>query len=651
MDFNAALSGLKATSNELSVVSNNIANVSTTGFKESRAEFADIYANSAFGVAGSAIGSGVLLSGVQQQFSQGQIEFSNNNLDLAISGQGFFVLSDKGAISFTRAGTFGVDKTGFIVNNQNHRLQGYLADKSGNITGAQGDLQLSNANLPPLPTSTVNVNVNFDATAKPPTTNFVTGFSPVQPPDPSSFNTSTSTTIYDSLGNSHVMTSYFVKAHEQNTWRVYVGIDGVDVTPPATPTPVGPPPIQYGPGQTPAPYTIVFSSSGAYVQNNPVNHPTYYGPGPVVSTTPGLVNSGTLSTLNLNDLNINGVPIEASSQSFDIVSTTDNAASAIALASAINQNTQLHGVTASVNPTVVSLGVPTFGNLAAGDLTINGAGIIGVSGNIGQLLGLINAQTPTTGVVATQPGGAGTAVVLTANDGRNIQGITTGTAASGADFTTFQLAGGVALNEVERGTLNLSTTSNQPIIIAGANPNHAGFVSGPQAGIVQNSSDVINIPNWTPTGGALGPQAVALDFSSSTQYGAPFSVLALNQNGYSTGRLSGVDIDSSGIILAKYSNGQSLALGEVALANFGKVQGLSPIGNTTWVDTFASGTALIGAPGTADLGVIQAGALEGSNVELTDELVNLILAQRNFQANAQSIRTADAVTQTIINIR
>ncbi len=651
MDFNSALSGLQATSNELSVVSNNIANVSTTGFKSSRAEFADIYANSALGVAGSAIGSGVVLASVDQQFTQGQIEFTNNNLDLAISGQGFFMLSDKGAVSYTRAGAFGVDKNGYIVNNLGNRLQGYLADKSGNITGAQGDLQLSNANLPPLATSSVTVDVNFDATQTPPTIPFVTGFSPVQPPNPASFNTSTSTTIYDSLGNSHVMTSYFVKAHEQNTWRVYVGIDGVDVTPQATPTPVGPPPVQYGPGALPAPYTIVFNTSGDYVVNNPVNHPTYYGPGPVVSTSPGLVNSGSLAKLNLNDLNINGVPIPASTLISDIVSTTDNAASAIALAAAINQNTSLHGVAASINPTVLSLGIPTFGNLAAGDLTINGAGIIGTSGTPAQLLGLINAQTPTTGVVATQPGGAGTAIILTATDGRNIQGVTTGTAASGANFANFAISGGSALNEVERGTLSLATTNNQSIIIEGNNPSHAGLVAGPQAGIVQTSSDVINISGWVPTGGAAGPQPIALDFSSSTQYGAPFSVLALNQNGYSTGLLSGVNIDSTGVILANYSNGESLALGEITLANFGNVQGLSPIGNTTWVDTFASGTALIGAPGTANLGVVQSGALEDSNVELTNELVNLILAQRNFQANAQSIKTADAVTQTIINIR
>ncbi len=651
MDFNAALSGLKATSNDLSIISNNIANVSTTGFKESRGEFADIYASAAGGSGGTAIGSGVVLATVAQQFSQGQIEFTDNNLDLAISGKGFFLLSNNGAISFTRAGAFGVDKNGYVVNNLNNRLQGFLADNSGNITGAQGDLRLSNANLAPQPTSGVNVNVNLDATATPPSSTFVTGFTPSQPPDPSTFNTSTSTTIYDSLGNSHILTSFFVKAHQQNTWRVYVGIDGTDVTPTAATPPVGVPPLPYGPGQLAAPYTVVFNSAGGYVVNNPTVHPNYYGASPIDSNTTAVANSGSLPGLSLNDLIINGVPVDATTASSDIVSTTDNAASSIAMVAAINTNTLYHGVTATVNSTIYDLGIPTFGDLSAGDFAINGVPIVGVNGDATQLLGLINGQTPTTGVVGSQPGGVGTAIILTAADGRNIQATTDGTQATGASFANFNLNGGTALNKVQKGTFSMAIGGNQGIVVSGNNPTHAGLVSGPLAGIVQTNSDVINIANWTPTGGASGPQAVAINFASSTQYGAPFSVLALSQNGYSTGRLSGVNIDSSGIILAKYSNGQSIALGQVALANFGNVQGLSPAGNTSWTDTFSSGQALIGAPGTADLGVIQSGALENSNVELTDELVALIIAQRNFQANAQTIKTADAATQTIINMR
>jgi len=651
MDFNSALSGLKATSSELSVISNNIANVSTTGFKSSRTEFADIYANSSLGGGQSAIGSGVVLSAVTQQFSQGQVSFTDNNLDLAVSGKGFFVLSNNGSIAYTRAGAFGVDKNGYIVNNSDSHLRGFLADSSGSITGAQTDLQISSATLAPKPTGTVSFNVNLDATAEPPTSPFISGFTPAQPPDPTTYNSSTSTTVYDSLGNSHIMSSYFVKAHSENTWRAFVGIDGSDVTPTPSTPPVGVPPMQYPSGQLAQPFTLVFSQSGSYINNNAATPPTYYGAGPVTSTTSGLTTTGTMQTLNLNDLIINSVAVTASSSSSDGSSTTDNAASSIALAAAINQSTAEHGVTASVNPNVADLGIPTFGNFAAGDFTINGVPIVGVNANATDLLGLINAQTATTGVVGSQPGGVGTAIMLTANDSRNIQLITDGTQATGASFANFNLNGGVALDQAQRGTISLATTNNQGIIIGGPNPGHASLTAGPQAGIVQTSSDIIDITGWIPTGGAFGPQQVSMNFNNSTQYGAPFSVLALSQNGYSTGLLAGVNVDSSGVIFAKYNNGQSLALGQVALANFGNVQGLNPQGNTSWVETFSSGSALIGAPGTAELGIIQSGALESSNVELTDELVELIVAQRNFQANAQSIKTADAVTQTIINLR
>jgi len=115
--------------------------------------------------------------------------------------------------------------------------------------------------------------------------------------------------------------------------------------------------------------------------------------------------------------------------------------------------------------------------------------------------------------------------------------------------------------------------------------------------------------------------------------------------------LSGIDISGEGIIFANYSNGRSLALGQVELAFFNNVRGLHPNGNTGWLETFDSGVPLIGAPGSAQLGLIQWRALEHSNVDITDQLVELIIVQRDFQANAQSIKTADAMTQTIINLR
>jgi flagellar hook protein FlgE len=155
---------------------------------------------------------------------------------------------------------------------------------------------------------------------------------------------------------------------------------------------------------------------------------------------------------------------------------------------------------------------------------------------------------------------------------------------------------------------------------------------------------------YAPATGAA-PMNVDMNFFGSTQYGANFTVSSIVQDGHTTGRLVGMDIDKSGIVQARYTNGRSMTMGQVALANFANNNGLQPLNDTNWAETFASGQALRGQAGNSGLGVIQSGALEASNVDITTQLVNMITAQRNFQANAQMISTADQITQTIINIR
>ena len=406
MSFRIALSGLNASSADLDVISNNIANVSTTGFKKSRSEFADIFASSNIGTVSTAIGSGVNVSKVDQQFSQGNIGFTDNGLDLAISGQGFFRLSDNGSTVYTRSGSFGIDRDGYVTNAKSQRLTAYLADSSGNVTGALGDLQLNTSDISPQPSADIDVGVNLDSTSSIPTPAF-------DPTDPSSYNNSTSLTLYDSQGNSHLGTVYFRKT-AANTWETHLLVDNTEVTP-----------------------------------------------------------------------------------------------------------------------------------SVSGNLTFNTDGSL---------------ATPVGGQVA---------------------------------YNTLALSGASSLSL----TLNYSGT--------------------------------------TPT----------------TQYGSNFGVNALNQHGYASGRLSGIDISDTGIIQARYTNGQSKTLGQVALANFANPQGLRQLGDTSWAESFESGAALVGQPGSASLGSIQSGALEGSNVDLTEQLVNMITAQRNFQANSQVIKTEDTITQTIINIR
>jgi flagellar hook protein FlgE len=143
---------------------------------------------------------------------------------------------------------------------------------------------------------------------------------------------------------------------------------------------------------------------------------------------------------------------------------------------------------------------------------------------------------------------------------------------------------------------------------------------------------------------------VDYNFGGTTQYGSDFTVNGLFQDGATTGRLSGLSVDDGGIVLARYSNGQSLALGKVALATFQNPQGLTPLGDSTWGAAFTAGDQKLGEPGAGSFGFLQSGALESSNVEITQELVSLITAQRSFQANAQVISAADTITQTIIQI-
>jgi flagellar hook protein FlgE len=164
------------------------------------------------------------------------------------------------------------------------------------------------------------------------------------------------------------------------------------------------------------------------------------------------------------------------------------------------------------------------------------------------------------------------------------------------------------------------------------------------------SSPTVPATPYDPGNGAA-PINLTLDFTGTTQYGQSFGVNNISQDGYTSGRLAGVDIDTDGVIFARYTNGQSAALGKVALAKFNNQQGLRQIGNSNWSESFESGTPQLGEAGTSSFGQIQSGALESSNVDIAAQLVNLITAQRNFQANAEVISTADSATQTVINIR
>ena len=163
----------------------------------------------------------------------------------------------------------------------------------------------------------------------------------------------------------------------------------------------------------------------------------------------------------------------------------------------------------------------------------------------------------------------------------------------------------------------------------------------------------IDIPGTTTASGSLTlPIAgVELDLTAATQFGSPFGVTDVQQDGFAAGQLTAIVVENNGIIMARYSNGQSRPAGQIEIATFRNPQGLQPLGDNQWARTFASGDAVVGVPGDGNLGSLQAGALEESNIDLTGELVNMIVAQRIYQANAQTIKTQDQVLQTLVNLR
>ena len=505
MSFQQGLSGLNGAAKQLDVIGNNIANASTVGFKGSQAQFADVYANSLNGAGGNQAGIGVKVSQIAQQFTQGNIEASNNPLDIAINGAGFFRTEVSGATQYSRNGQFSLDKNGFMVNAQGAKLTGFAAAPGGAIlAGSPSPIQISTADLKPVATSRVDTEINLDSGSAIPVT------APFNANDPTSYNKQTPIDVYDSLGNPHVMSTFYVKTGG-GEWDVYSAVDGVEITSQAV---------------------------AAAAQDDPAAMTARDNFQTAASTPPG-----------------------------------DTSSQAIAYAQAA-------------------------ANAVKNDAAAAGA-------------------TPAT-----------LAAIQAAADSA---GTTVGINPDGIDAL---IAAAVEVPAVRTGYLRFDTSG--ALSSAAMSP--------------QTLPLTINLPIF-PSTGSDNTLTLKLGFANSTQYGAVTSEKKTTQDGYTAGQLQRFSAGSDGTILGQYSNGQSLALGQVVLANFANPNGLTPLGNNAWAETAASGNPLVGTPNSGSLGVLQSSAVENSNVDLTAELVNMITAQRVYQANAQTIKTQDSVLQTLVNLR
>ncbi|NWO06230.1 MAG: flagellar hook protein FlgE [Alteromonadaceae bacterium] len=625
MAFNTGLSGLRAAQVDLDVTGNNIANASTVGFKSSRAQFGDLYANGFLSSGKNSVGDGVTVQDIQQEFGQGNISFTDNGLDMAIDGDGFFVLSDGGETRYSRAGQFGIDKEGFVVNNQNMKVQGYTADDDGNISGVRGDLQIETDNLAPRRTTNLQTDLNLDSRES-------------------------------------------VLSRKERNWDDLEDLDTLRDTSFS---------FEYEDNSS---YEVDFAPLGTEASASDIAAELNNAPGVSASATtvadlgdPNIADFGTFSL---------SVPGEGD---IDI----EDATSLRELADNINKQG---------NSSVTA--VYEEGSGGAGDsfrIIHSGGEPLEVSfdGNTDTYEGqvYINTDSTVTGIVADAAPG----YVLdqfdkdlqkmnpfNPLDQRTYNHATSTTVydslGNSHEMTQFYVKEPSPGNGVGESQWSVylqidgemvGGTDQAPYT---ATFNESGELSSitDQNGEVSANGEIV-VTDWTPKdpngepNGADGPppnpddvvtpipepaesSAFVLDLGNATQYGAAFGVNE-QQNGYTTGRLSGLDVSDEGVIFARYTNRQSNALGQVALASFNNTDGLSPVGDTAWVETFESGQPVIGQPGTGTLGAIASSSVEESNVDLSAELVNLIIAQRNYQANAKTIETSDAVTQTIINLR
>jgi flagellar hook protein FlgE len=251
MSFQQGLSGLNASAKNLDVIGNNVSNANTVGFKGSAAQFSDVFANTSAGGGGASVGIGTSVSVVLQNFSQGNIEVTNNPLDLAINGGGFYRMSNNGTISYSRNGQFQLDKNGYIVNSAGQNLTGYPASVNGLsvTTASPSNLKVSNADLAPSATTKSEVGANFDSR------NTALSAAAFNMGDPTTYHGATSMSVYDSLGNAHTLGLYFVKS-APNTWQVFAANDGTQIV---------------GGGANGQVGSVSFSSSGAVTSAPTIN--------------------------------------------------------------------------------------------------------------------------------------------------------------------------------------------------------------------------------------------------------------------------------------------------------------------------------------------------------------------------------------------
>ncbi|WP_415902025.1 flagellar hook protein FlgE [Neptuniibacter sp. QD29_5] len=660
--FNTAVNGLKAATTDLDVTGNNIANASTVGFKSSRTEFGDIYATAVVGAGSSNVaGAGVTVTDIAQDFKAGTIQFTNNNLDLAINGSGFFQLDDgQGSTTYTRAGSFELDKNGFVVSKTGAFLQGYGLDSEGNRLPID-NLAVTQKESPPKATEDIDLSFNIDSRE-----DAATLLPDYDKDEPGSFTYSTTIRTYDSLGNEHTIKFNLAEARPYQAQQQVTGIElddeisgvpitAADLTALADLDVAAVPP---GPGY---PYTLDSSSSTNA-------DPNIAAAGAFFDTMTDPINGDArIQSIIVNGPDDITIRFKAEYPEPDLIQFVDNDGDGSLVVTEVAEitanETYTFPITGSTTDDLVleigGVNLPTIPSGSTDDIVGNTitaaeARIKDANPDVESVIyDNVNKQVVITYKAEAGDINASEAIAFTATSGTTVIGAPTIKDGDNSFQGVYRMYAylngnetldiGKALDPGEAGT----GTEPGPILIK-FNPAN-GLLSGING---QQFSVGAVVPGITIVGAdpADATTEITLDISNTTQFASASIVKASQQDGYTKGDLIGVTFSGTGEMVASFSNGQNQDLGVVAIATFENQSGLSPSGDTEWSATFASGNAIVNPPGTGLNGTLQSAALEQSNVDLSAELVALIEAQRNFQANSKTLETLNTVTQNILQI-
>lgn len=685
----AGVSGLRNHQTRMDVIGNNIANVNTVAYKASRVTFAEAFAQllqgasrppgDQGGINPIQIGLGSKIGSIDQNFSQGNLESTGLNTDLAIQGDGLFVLNDGSRSFYTRAGNFQLDANGKLVSPANgFKVQGINADSSGNIStgSAITDIELPfGQKSPARPTSSVTLTGNLDAREKPLGTILATQ-GKVFGVEGSTSNGTLGSDVSGLYANGATNSSIFGMVPDSTTITVSDGTATHTYTYVKADTGVGTSDF-HSLKDLVAEINNNFTTMVA-AQNNTTGAITFTAGAAPIQLNVTSSNPALLKALGAANGNLAAAGVGTTDQFSHVAVATD-------LASNLRD-----GAGASLG-LVAGDTIAIDGN-KGGTAVPSGSLAIAAGTTYGQVLAAINTTLGITNIdgAAIDPGTG--AMTITGDGGlaNGLSGVNIRSAAAGA--TAFNAVfDSRAGNYVERqaasdvthqAAITVYDSIGTPISLSmtftkdptapnrwlwEASVPEPGAVTGGGSGFVTFDTDGrletfaysggANSLQFDPGSGATAPVDLRLDsgllgdINGLSQFASPSNAVASAQDGYPMGNLQDFSVDSRGVITGYFTNGINQTLAQIALASFNNPSGLLRQGNNMYGESANSGNAIIGFSGTSNQSTITPGALESSNVDLSEEFTNMIIAQRGFQANARVITTADEMLTELVNLK